>query len=312
MIAFKEHINEKSILNLILTNRPFLMGIAMIIIIVYHLFCWVHNPIGQFNIGYVGVDIFLFLSGLGLSYSYENNSITQFYKNRIKRIYPIYLISVVATYLIYNLDWTLFDLLANISAIGLYTKGGVCRYDWYLESLFTLYILFPLFYYYGKIRMGGMVFLIIVVSFIFFKYDIPWWYECFGARLPIFLYGVIFKECVKSYKIVSIIGILLYFPCRKMVSPFLASSGLTIIIIYLSLILMNLSPAIIKDKLSYIGKHTLELYVANLFVYWLFMDTHLSLTRRFILYFIVQLITSIILIKLNRIITCSKISRKGN
>ena len=127
MKEFKEHINERTTLNSILANRPLLMGVAMIMVIVYHFFCWVYNPIGPFNIGYVGVDIFLFLSGLGLSNSYKKNSITQFYKNRIKRIYPIYLISVLTTYLIFKLNWSTSDLFANIITIGIYTKGGVYR-----------------------------------------------------------------------------------------------------------------------------------------------------------------------------------------
>ena len=128
------------------------MGVAMIMVIVYHLFCWVYNPIGIFNIGSIGVAVFLFLSGLGLSYSYEKNSIVHFYKNRIKRIYPIYLLSVLATYIIFKLNWSTFDLFANIFTIGLYTKSGEYRYDWYLESLFSLYILFPIIYNYGKLH----------------------------------------------------------------------------------------------------------------------------------------------------------------
>ena len=99
----KKEADDKTMLELILSNRSFLMGVAMIMVIVYHLFCWVYNPIGIFNIGYIGVDVFLFLSGLGLSYSYEKNSIVHFYKNRIKRIYPIYLLSVLATYIIFKL-----------------------------------------------------------------------------------------------------------------------------------------------------------------------------------------------------------------
>lgn len=310
MKAIKEQINEGTILKLILENRSFLMGIAMIMIIVYHLFCWVYNPIGQFNIGYVGVDIFLFLSGLGLSYSFENNPITKFYKNRIKRIYPIYFFSVVTTYLFLDIDWSAYDLLANISTLGFYTKGGVSRYDWYLESLFTLYILFPLFYYYGKIQMRGAIILLIVVSFLLFKYDIPWWYDCFLSRLPIFLYGTIFKECTKSYKAVSIIGLLLYFPCRELLSPFLASSGLTISLIIVSLTIMNLSPELLKSTLSYLGKHTLELYIANLFVYWLFEEIYFTPIKKFLLFIIVQLTGSILLVKINKLFSCRELTRK--
>lgn len=52
-------------------NRPFLLGVAIIMVIIYHFFSWTINPFGRFNIGYIGVDIFLFLSGWGLSYSYK-------------------------------------------------------------------------------------------------------------------------------------------------------------------------------------------------------------------------------------------------
>ena len=44
-------------------NRSYLMGIAMLFVVVFHAFCWIYNPVGGFNIGYVGVDMFLFLSG---------------------------------------------------------------------------------------------------------------------------------------------------------------------------------------------------------------------------------------------------------
>ena len=303
-----EIINEKTILNLILTNRLFLMGVAMILVIIYHLFCWVYNPIGPLNIGYVGVDIFLFLSGLGLSYSYEKNSIIQFYHNRIRRIYPIYLFSVLATYLLYRPNWSLFDLLANVLSLGIYTKGGINRYDWYLESLLSLYVLFPLFYYYGKIKMGGVAILFSVTIVLLFNYDIPWWYDCILGRLPIFLYGIIFKYCLKSYKTISIIGILLYLPCYKYVSPFLASSGLTIPLILSCLLLIVCFPPRLTDTISYIGKHSLEFYIANLFVYWFYESTNYTTIERLILFIFIQIIATIVLIRLYRFLCGIKIS----
>lgn len=71
-------------------NRTEIMGIAIISVLIYHAFCWIYNPIGAFNIGYFGVDIFLFLSGFGLSFSYEKNKIRTFYNNRFLRIMPLY------------------------------------------------------------------------------------------------------------------------------------------------------------------------------------------------------------------------------
>lgn len=96
-------------------NRTYLMGIAMILVVIYHAFSCVYNPIGVLNIGYVGVDIFLFLSGFGLASSFEKNKISNFYKNRFTRIYPIYFIGVLTTYLIMcHKVWGIDDLLYNL------------------------------------------------------------------------------------------------------------------------------------------------------------------------------------------------------
>lgn len=113
----------------------YLMGIAMLFVVVFHAFCWIYNPVGGFNIGYVGVDMFLFLSGFGLASSFEKNKLSIFYKNRLKRIYPMYSLAVLTTYLfLCQNDWGIDDLLYNLSSLGFYTKGGTQRYDWYLES----------------------------------------------------------------------------------------------------------------------------------------------------------------------------------
>lgn len=278
------------------------MGTAMIMVIVYHLFCWVYNPIGPFNIGYVGVDIFLFLSGFGLSYSFKKNSIAQFYINRIKRIYILYLISVLVTYLIYNLNWNLFDLFANILSIGIYTKGGINRYDWYLETLFSLYITFPILYYYGKTKIGGAIILWAVITFLLHNYNIPWWYDCFLGRLPIFFYGIIFSKCTDSWKTTCYVGVLLYYPNRLFVSSFLASSGLALPIITFLLYYLPLLPNKLKYLISFIGKHSLEFYIANLFVFWSFEGTSYTTIERFFLYILIQSIATTLSIKTNMII----------
>lgn len=56
-------------------HRAFLMALAIIIIVIYHFKCWVNGfpwYIGVvLQFGYIGVDLFFFLSGLGLGFSYE-------------------------------------------------------------------------------------------------------------------------------------------------------------------------------------------------------------------------------------------------
>lgn len=74
-------------------NRQTLMGYAILMVIIYHYGCWVYNLFGEFNIGFVGVDIFMFVSGWGLVYSYnKSKNIKEFYIKRSKRILPIFFI----------------------------------------------------------------------------------------------------------------------------------------------------------------------------------------------------------------------------
>lgn len=57
-------------------------------------------PIGRLNVGYMGVDIFMLLSGYGIAKSLDRNSTKQFYINRIRKIIPLWLIMISAAYAI--------------------------------------------------------------------------------------------------------------------------------------------------------------------------------------------------------------------
>lgn len=285
-------------------NRTYLMGIAMILVVIYHAFSCVYNPIGVLNIGYVGVDIFLFLSGFGLASSFEKNKISNFYKNCFTRIYPIYFIGVLTTYLIMcHKVWGIDDLLYNLSSLGFYTEGGTQRYDWYLESLFTLYLLFPAFYYFSKLKYVALSLLFVATAVVLYEFDVPWWYDCLIARLPIFLYGIMFAKCHKSAKHIGLLGLILYIPCRLYVSHFLASSLLVIAIIYLSWHYMGRLKSSVRNAIDFVGKHTLEIYIANLYICWSVQIYTMNMTEKIALYIIVQAVGAYLIIKLNKYIT---------
>lgn len=303
MKVFNTKLDEEIIFHQILANRSYLMGIAMLLVIVYHFFCWVYNPIGSLNIGYVGVDIFLFLSGLGLSYSYEKNTICRFYKNRIVRIYPVYFVAVTLTFIF--VDWSYLNLLFNYLTIGFYTNGGIYRYDWYLESLFTLYFLFPLFYFFAKLRYYALFFSFIVVAFFLYIYHdffaVAWHYNCFIARVPIFLYGIMFKHCIKSIKIICLIGIILFIPCRYMISLFLGSSLIAIPLIIFSLFLLSKINTSVKSCIEFCGTHSLELYCANCLIYKVIILYCSSLISKAIICILLQFVFSVVFIMVNKL-----------
>lgn len=299
-------INAEEIYKGILSNRTLLMGVAIIMVIVYHCFCWVFNPIGIFNIGYIGVDIFLFLSGIGLRNSFENNKISKFYFNRFIRIYPIYFVSVILMYFVFTNDWSLKDLIHNLLTTGYYFNGGENRFDWYLESLFTLYIFFPFFFLLRKSGFTSVLILLFAAAICLHFFNISWWYDCLIGRLPIFMYGIVLKNYYHTIKWVSIIGLILYIPCYLLCSRFLAASFLTCPII-IAIITLSGKVYGVRQGMKWIhtlGKYTLEIYIANLFVFQI-IDRHcseLGIIQRFGVYFILEIIISLVIIYLNILI----------
>ena len=76
------------------------MCIAIICVVFYHL-ALRGIPIGRLNIGYIGVDIFMLLSGYGIGKSLQHNSLSKFYKNRVRKIMPIWTLMISLSWSIY-------------------------------------------------------------------------------------------------------------------------------------------------------------------------------------------------------------------
>lgn len=139
--------------------RKELFGLSIVTIIFFHFFEDVSgfgdgSPFyGAANVyntvfGSVGVDIFVFLSGMGLFYSLsKNSSIPSFYKRRLRRVLPAYLI-------IGGLGWIVLDLvvlksgflrfLSDFSTASFWTDGK--RLVWYISFILIMYLVYPLIY----------------------------------------------------------------------------------------------------------------------------------------------------------------------
>ena len=88
----------------ILAYRSHLMGIAIWWVVFSHMKLRFAGKGISFiqTIGYGGVDIFFFLSGIGMYYSLKKSSVETFYQKRIRRIIPAYLPIVGIVFLLYN------------------------------------------------------------------------------------------------------------------------------------------------------------------------------------------------------------------
>lgn len=83
------------------------MGFAILWVMYFHIPLKFATEVGWFihRIGFYGVDIFLFLSGLGVYYSLTKRpNVLGFYKARLVRILPAYIIVACASYCLLRLD----------------------------------------------------------------------------------------------------------------------------------------------------------------------------------------------------------------
>ena len=142
-------------------NRLYLMGWAILFVLLYHFFGCTRNIFGDLNIGYVGVDIFLFLSGYGLTNSFRKNKWYVFYERRMKRLYPLYVLLVVVLTILKK-DNSISHIIYNLSTLSFWVEGGGSRVDWYLQSLFALCLAFPLFYKISIRIWSPFIFFIII------------------------------------------------------------------------------------------------------------------------------------------------------
>lgn len=130
-------------------RRSELMGLALLWVMLFHAYSY-HAPWRALALvqeyGYLGVDIFLFLSGLGLCGSLlRRPSVTAFWRARCARILPAYWL-VVGAYslcLIYLGRISFSTMLWSLSGLH-YWFQIPGSFNWYVSALLAFYLLAPL------------------------------------------------------------------------------------------------------------------------------------------------------------------------
>ena len=153
---------------------------------------WVESFIKK--IGFGGVDIFLFLSGMGLTYSVKkSNNILVFYYKRIKRILLPFVFVALLHYR-FN-GWSAGQLLQNVLCIGFY-RTSIYVFLWFVPAILTFYLFFPFYYRLfigssGKVRFTLCALVVWLLCTLFASDSMR--YDLFGFtnRIPIFLIGIL-------------------------------------------------------------------------------------------------------------------------
>ncbi len=246
------------------------MGVGIIMVVLYHYDTglWFQK---FFYPGFLGVDIFLFISGYGLCRSFERNKIHTFFRRRIKRILPMFLLLAIVKCSLYVLGGgylSLSDWFFSLTSLSYWGTGGVFV-DWYLCGLFALYLFFPLLY---KLPVLGGAVLCFLACFVSVFFRLEWYHQCLLLRLPIFYVGICcykhsfvkaFKSSLLIFGVAFVLFVVLWF--NRLTHTF------TIIYPLAPFVILGISVLLAKSKnsfiiLKWIGKHSLEIYVTDCIV----------------------------------------------
>lgn len=224
----------------VLRYRKVWIGVALIWIILCHLPFDFGPVIHLTSLGYGGVDICLFASGIGCFYSLSSDPcILNFMKRRLKRLVPTYLI-FISVWLFYRFlrgTFTIQMCIGNLLAIQ-HLTGHQNDFNWYISAIFLLYLLAPYFMMIAKREtpLRKVLFLIFLLVC-----TIPFWhantYIITITRLPIFYLGMVFAQMCKQNKkitpnnvigliIAFLIGIISILAFKKFAASYLWSYGL--------------------------------------------------------------------------------------
>lgn len=182
--------------------RGAVMGFAALWILVFHLWLPIFGKYPGLSvmenflqrIGFCGVDIFLFLSGMGMVYSIDKSrNLLSFYYKRIRRILlPFLLVALIRCALEH---WPAVEFWKNISGINFYLKD-MYAFLWFVPMIMTFYILFPLYYRFlvrssNKIIFTGCVLILWLIWTLSVRMTLREDLFGFTNRIPVFILGIL-------------------------------------------------------------------------------------------------------------------------
>ena len=208
-------------------HRSALMGVAMLMVMLFHVNGPLHDTLWQcmLRCGNVGVDMFLFLSGIGLWFTWTRTDaaalcgkdanthggegmasrLKTFYMRRYRRIYPTWLPFACLYYIPLCIDGSrgVADTVADI-AINLYFWTHDELTFWFIPAIMMLYTVAPAYMQLIiRRRVWRWLPAVFMVLCVLIQYCAPvhaaiGHLEIFFSRIPIFLLGINAGELVKE------------------------------------------------------------------------------------------------------------------
>lgn len=151
-----ENTTKNSFANINATTA--LKGLAILIIMIHHVgvngyYCGYFHPLGG-----IGVAMFLFLSGYGITESYKKNKLTNFWKKKITRLFIPYIIWI-----------PLYYITMYYSILGSPKYFNIIPRYWFIEYLFIMYLIF--YFIFPLRRVWAISIITTICTFLFFFFN---------------------------------------------------------------------------------------------------------------------------------------------
>lgn len=273
--------------------RTQLMGVASIMILFCHASPYgvemPHSLRVLFGFGNLGVDIFLLLSGLGCYYSLTNirGSLKDWYIKRFLRIlvpYTYIQIPFVLCYLCVGL-FDFYDYFYVFSTLAFWTEH---RGAWYVALLIPLYLFTPLIYSLNCSKYRILYFSLIgVVLLVICHYNFviengtlknivcncQWAFKrCISFLIGMLMAPAIKQRCSVSVSLI-VYCLLVYLVCYYFFRNLFLGWILVPVFIYVYVYVLKLFMNCVLYKfITWIGKISLESYLANIYLCSLFKN----------------------------------------
>lgn len=275
-------------------NRKYLYGIAIVWIMLFHFLFECTNFFEQqwlativLTNGNIGVDLFLFLSGVSLYFSMAKEKDTLvFYKKRMLKIGTVYLFCCIPFYIVF---WTLCNNPKMAIKETLFLNLETNHF-WYIICIAVCYLIYPAINYLittnKKIFLYFFLICYIIGLFVLIYINTDLYYDLnkLVTRIPIFILGAISGELVYKKSNISPNLILLMlvglFLKRPMERVFFNSGELDAychgfdrlyngviaigVIFLLCMVFPYITQLKIMNLIGFLGKYTLELYVLHI------------------------------------------------
>ena len=278
---------DNSFKELVSRNRAIIMGVAMILVVLYHQNFENEGLLWDFfhRYGYWGADLFLFISGMGIANSLEKNTTRKYYINRCWRLLPACLITGIISLAFIRLRGSMDTLQFPI---WFYLTSMT---NWYITAIIVYYVVAP--FLFALTKKSGYLFLVltIILTLLYlykvyqflipYYYTYRWYVEATVSHLPVFVFGMyIGIKDVKSIFIFSFVSAMALF-AAVIVTVFVDEINGFIGVGYKYLLVMGAMPFLIllinwgrrfcPDRIikgiEWIGGLTLEIYLLHGFAF---------------------------------------------